>query len=104
MLKYFNILIDGKSFFDLPLKNEEEVYKKVIEISKTNVYTTGDLLDFAYSKKYRLISTDLSKQTKLKDPQQISFIRKLENQAHGSTKFFIIEKSEETTYKNSGNI
>ena len=55
-------------------------------------------------KKYRLISTDLSKQTKLKDPQQISFIRKLENQAHGSTKFFIIEKSEETTYKNSGNI
>ena len=55
-------------------------------------------------KKYRLNSTDLSKQTKLKDPQQISFIRKLENQAHGSTKFFIIEKSEETTYKNSGNI
>ena len=55
-------------------------------------------------KKYRLISTDLSKQTKLEDPQQISFIRKLENQAHGSTKFSIIEKSEETTYKNSGNI
>ena len=57
MLKYFNILIDGKSFFDLPLKNEEEVYKKVIEISKTNVYTTGDLLDFAYSKK---IQTNLN--------------------------------------------
>ena len=56
-IKDFNILIDGKSFFDLPLKNEEEVYKKVIEISKTNVYTTGDLLDFAYSKK---IQTNLN--------------------------------------------
>ena len=41
----------------------------------------------------------MSKQTKLKDPQQISFIRKLENQAHGATKFFIIEKSEETTFE-----
>ena len=50
-IKDINILIDVKSFFDLPLKNEEEVYKKIIVISKTNVYTTGDLLDFVYSKK-----------------------------------------------------
>ena len=55
-------------------------------------------------KKYRLISTDLSKQTKLKDPQQTNFIRKLENQAHRTTEFFIIEKSEGTAYKNSVNI
>ena len=39
----------------------------------------------------------MSKQTKLKDPQQINFIGKLENQDHGATIFFIIEKSEETT-------
>ena len=39
---------------------------------------------------------DLSKQTKLKDPQQISFIGKL-LAARGATMFFIIEKSEETT-------
>ena len=25
-IKYFNVFIDGKSFFDLPVKNEEEVY------------------------------------------------------------------------------
>ena len=25
----FNVLIDGKSFFDLPVKNEEEAYKKL---------------------------------------------------------------------------
>ena len=30
-------------------------------------------------KNYRLIATDLSKQTKLKDPQQISFLGKLSN-------------------------
>ena len=27
-IKDFNVLIDRKSFFDLPLKNEEETYKK----------------------------------------------------------------------------
>ena len=61
-------------------------------------YTTCNLLDFAYFKnKYRLITTDLSKQTKLKDPKHISFIGKLVN-TNGATMFFIIEKSEETTF------
>ena len=55
---------------------------------------------FAYFKEnYRLIAIDLSKQTKLKDPQQISFIEKLENQNHGETMFFILKKSEETTFE-----
>ena len=92
-IKDFNVLIDRKSFFDLPVKNEDEAYEKIIEMSRNNDYTTGNLLDFAYFKEnYRLIAIDLSKQTKLKDPQQISFIGKLENQAHGATMFFIIEK------------
>ena len=43
-------------------------------------------------KKKTLIAVDLSKQTKLKDPQQTNFIGKLE--ANGTTMFFIIEKSE----------
>ena len=102
-LKDFNVLIDGKSFFDLPVKNEE-AYKKIIDMSNNNDYTTGNLLDFAYFKKhYKLIAIDLSKQTKLKDPQQINFIGKLENQDHGATMFFIIEKSEETTFNFSQN-
>ena len=33
-----------------------------------------------------------------KDIQQISFIGKLEKQDHGATIFFIIKKSEETTF------
>ena len=77
-------------------------------MSRNNDYTTGNLLDFAYFKEnYRLIAIDLSKQTKSKDPQEISFIGKLENQAHGGTIFFIIEKSEENTLEflqNSVNI
>ena len=103
-IKDFNVLIDGKSFFDLPVKNEEETYEKIIEMSNNNDYTTGNLLDFAYFKEnYRLIAIDLSKQTKLKDQQQINFIGKLENQDHGVTMFFIIEKSEETTFNFSQN-
>ena len=31
-IKDFNVLIDGKSFFDLPVKNEEEAYEKNIDI------------------------------------------------------------------------
>ena len=37
--------VDRKSFFDLPVKDEEEPYQKIIEISKNNDYTTGNLLD-----------------------------------------------------------
>ena len=99
-MKYFTFLIDGKSFFDLPVKNEEEAYEKIIDMSNNNNYMTGNLLDFAYYKEnYKLIAIDLSKQTKLKDPQQINFIGKIEGQNNGVTMFFIIEKSEETTFE-----
>ena len=66
-------------------------------------YTTGNLLDYAYYKKhYRLIAIDLSKQTKLKDPQQINFIGKLLKNT-GATMFFIIENTEKTTFNFSQN-
>ena len=71
-VKDLNVLIDGKSLFDLPVKREEEPYEKNIEMSWNNDYTSGNLLDFAYFKEnYRLISIDLSKQTKLKDPKKL---------------------------------
>ena len=93
-----NVSIDGKSFSDLSVKHDEEAYEKIIDISNNNDYTTGKLLDYAYYKKhYRLIAIDLSKQTKLKDPQQINFIGKLLRNT-GATMFFIIEKSEEATF------
>ena len=87
----------------MPVKNEE-AYKKIIDMSNNNDYTTGNLLDFAYFKEnYKLIVTDLIKQTKLQDLQQINFIEKLENQYHGATMFFIIEQSEETSFNFSQN-
>ena len=77
-IKDFNVFNDGKIFFDLPVKNKEEAYKNFIKMSNNNDYTTGNLLDFAYFKKnYKLIAIDLTKQTKLKDPEQINFIGKL---------------------------
>ena len=88
----------------MPVLNEDEAYMKIIEKSNNNGYTTDNLLDFVYFKEdYRLIVIDLNKQIKFKDPQQINFIRKLENQAHKGTMFFIIEKSEETTFNFSKN-
>ena len=107
-IKDFNVLIDGKTLFDLLVKREEEAYEKTMNTNRNNDYTTGNLLDFTYFKEnYRLIAIDLSKQTKLKDPQQINFIGKLEGQNNGATMFFIIEKSEETNFEflqNSVNI
>ena len=74
-----------------------------MDMSNNNNDTTGNLLDFGYLKEhYKLIATDLSKQIKLKDPQQISFIGKLLNR-NGATMFFIIKKSEETTFNFSQN-
>ena len=72
-------------------------------MSNNNDYTTDNLLDFGYFKKtYKLIAIDLSKQTKLQDPQKISFIGKLLNTLV-ATMFSIIEKSEETTFNFSQN-
>ena len=70
-----------------------------MSVNRNNDYTTGNLLDFACLKKnYKLIGIDLSKQTELKDPQQISFIGRLLG-ARGARMFFIIEISEETTFE-----
>ena len=77
-------------------------------MSRNNDCAICNVLNFAYfNENYRLIAIDLGKKTKLKDPRQNNFIDKLENQANGATVFFIIEKSEETTFEflqNSVNI
>ena len=50
-IKDFNVLIDGKIFFDLPVKTEEEAYEKIMDMSNNNDYTASNLLDFGYLKK-----------------------------------------------------
>ena len=56
-------------------------------------------------KKCKLIAIDLSKQNKLKDPQQINFIGKFSNTLGAAMKNrkIIIKKSEETTFNFSQN-
>ena len=47
-IKDFNVLIDGKQFFEIPVKSKEETYEAIIEMSKNNDYTTGNLLDYIF--------------------------------------------------------
>ena len=44
-IKDVNVLIDGKQIFKVPVKNKEEAYEAIIQMSKNNDYTTGNLLD-----------------------------------------------------------
>ena len=101
-IKDFNVLIDGKRFFDMPIKNDKETYEQIIELGKNNDHTTGNLLDYEnFSKHYKLIAIDLDKQIELENPdlqQQINFIGRLERN-EGATIFFIFEKLEETTFE-----
>ena len=77
--KDFNVLIDSKPFVDQPVKKKQEVYEKLIKMSINDDYTTGNLLDFSYHKDYyKLIGTDLSRQTNTSLPQKVNFIGKLE--------------------------
>ena len=104
-IKDFNVLIDGKPFFEIPVKNKEEAYEQIIEMSKNNYYTTDNLLDYEYFKDhYKLIAIDLSKQIKLENPdlkQRTNFTGRIEE--NNATMFFIIQKKEETTFDFSQN-
>ena len=78
-------MIDGKNFFDKPIKNDLISYDNIRKITagQGDDYLTGYLLDYIYFKEYyKLIAIDLSKQQKLDgDPkaiQQINFTGNLE--------------------------
>ena len=82
----------------MPIKNEEEAYEKIIDITKNNEHATGNLLDYDYFKKYyKLITIDLSKQQVLQENkdliQQINFIWRLEE----APNIFIVIKNKEET-------
>ena len=104
-IKNFYVLIDGKPFFEIPVKNKEEAYEAIIEMTKNNNYTTSNLLDYEYFKDHhKLIAIGLSKQIELENPnlkQEIDFIGRLVE--NNTTMFLIIEKKEETTFDFSQN-
>ena len=99
-LNKYNVIIDGKNFYDNPIENNAGKYRelKKVMIGKGEDYTTGSLLDYSYFiKYYKLVAVDLSKQKELDaDPkaiQQIEFKYTLEV---NSTIYWVLEKSKET--------
>ena len=98
-IKDYNIIIDGRNFFDQPIKNDLKTYDNIKKIvtGQGDDYTTGWLLDYSYFKKYyKLIAIDLSKQqdADLKAIQQIIFTENLDRE-EGLTMFFITEETKE---------
>ena len=104
-IKDYNVMIDGKNFFDQPVKNDKVTYENIrkITIGQGDDYTTGCLLDYTYFKKYyKMIAVDLSKQYALDaDPKairQINFTANLDTP--GRTRiYFILEKAKETVFE-----
>ena len=101
-IKDYNVMIDGKNFFDQPVKNNKATYENIRKIAtgQGDDYTTGSLLDYIYFKNYyKMIVVDLSKQKALDaDPkaiQQFNFTANLDRA--GNTKiFFILEEAKGT--------
>ena len=101
----YNVMIDGRSFFDQPINSMNKTYENIRKIAtgKDDDYTTGCLLDYPYFKEnYKMIVVDLSRQNDLDaDPraiQQINFTANLDR-AGNTTIFFIIEEAKETVFE-----
>ena len=110
-IKNYNVMTDGRNFFDQPVKSNLLTYDNIRKIatSQGDDYTTGCLLDYNYfNEYYKMVAIDLRKQqaldANLKAIQQISFTGNLDGgrntdgtMLHANTvMFFIIEEAKET--------
>ena len=84
-IKNYNVMIDGKNFFDQPINSMTKTYENIRKIAtgQGDDYTTGCLLDYPYFKNhYKMIAIDLSKQqaldTYLRAIPKISFTANLD--------------------------
>ena len=93
-------MINGKFFFDQPIKNNLRAYDNIRKIatSQRDDYTTGCLLDYnCFNKYYKMITIDLRKQQALDaDPntiQRINFTGNVTREGNANIiMFFIIDK------------
>ena len=77
-IKDYNVLIDLQPFYDMSIKNKEQLYEAITELMNHDNYTTGDSLTYEYfCNHYKLITIDLSKQNSDFKNQQINFVGKL---------------------------
>ena len=99
-LKKYNVIIDGRNFYDNPIESDIEKYRelKKVMIGKGEDYTTGSLLDFNhFDKHYKLVAVDLSKQKQLDaDPRAIQQTEFKYMLGTNSTIYWVLEKSKET--------
>ena len=101
-IKNYNVMINGESFFDQPIKDNKVTYENIRKIAtgQGDDYTTGCLLDYPYFKdSYKMIAVDLSKQQALDaDPRAIQQINSTANldRAGNTTIYFISEEAKET--------
>ena len=76
-IKDFNALIYNKLFFEQLVKNKQEACQKLIEMSRDDNYTAGNLFDYLYHQNYyKLIVRYLSRQTNTNIPQKNIFTGK----------------------------
>ena len=76
-IKNYNVLIDGRNFYDQPINDLIKQYDEVRKVSTWHGddYTTGSLLDAYFKDNYRLTAVDLRKQKALDaDPRAIQQI------------------------------
>ena len=97
-LNKYNVIIDGRNFYDNPIESDIKKYREKEMIGKGEDYTTGSLLDYNYFKKhYKLVAVDLSKQKVLDaDPRAIQKIEFKYMLGTNSTIYWVLEKSKET--------
>ena len=93
-----NVMIDGKFFFDQPVKSSVRTYYNIRKLAtgQEDYDATGYLLDYNYfNYYYKMITVDLSQQESIvTDPKAINFTGNLDR-SEVATMFFIIEKAEE---------
>ena len=99
-LNIYNVIIDGKNFYDNPMESDIEKYRelKKVMIGKGEDYTTRSLLDYnCFKEHYKLVAVDLSKQKELDaDPRAIQQIEFKYMLGTSSTIYWVLEKSKET--------
>ena len=101
-LNVYNIVVDGKNFFDQPIRDNKVTYENIRKIAtgQGDDYTTGGLLDYPYFKdNYQVIAVNLSKQQALdadaRAIQQANFTANLDR-ADNTRIFVILEEAKET--------
>ena len=56
-------------------KNKQEAYEKLVEMSRNNDYTIGNVLDYSYHQNYyKLIDIDFSRQTNTTGIQELEIL------------------------------